>query len=329
MLRIFSYRADGGAAGQSVGAFLRALGFSHRTLARIKRLPGGITLGGESVPASALLHEGDLLTVRLEEGASPGVEEWDHPLDILYEDEDILVINKPAGIPAPPSAGHRTVCMAGAVLHHYARQGVPFTVRLVSRLDADTSGALLIAKNMHAASLLGDMQKSHRIGKLYLGFAEGKIAEPALISAPIARQEGSALARCVDPAAGEEAMTFLSPLCYDAETDLTLVRFRLLTGRTHQIRVHMQYLGHPLTGDFLYPSRRDRIARQALHAAALSFVHPVKKEAVQIYAPLPDDLRALLPAGVSSDVRALLGGGDPSADPFRETDLLLDLAQGL
>ncbi len=296
MYRRFDYTIEEDAAGMTAASYLRSRGWSHRTLAYVKRLEGGILLKGESIPASALLRAGDLLSVcLLEESSSSGVSPCELPLDILYEDEDLLIANKPAGIPVPPSAGHREQCMAGAVLHYYEEQGIPFTVRCISRLDADTSGAMLVGKNMHAASLLSEMLKRREITRIYLGIAEGEILRPCTVSVPIARLEGSAIARCADPARGEEAVTQLTPLCYSADLGLTLVRFKLLTGRTHQIRVHMQYLGHPLTGDFLYPSRHDLIGRQALHAASLSFVHPLTGKEISVTAPLPEDMKALIP----------------------------------
>ena len=199
-----------------------------------------------------------------------------------------MVINKPADMPIHPSQGNYDNTLANAVAYYYAQKGEPFTYRCINRLDRDTTGLLILAKHMYSASLLSDMVKNRKIHREYLAVAEGKTPSSGIIDAPIRRVDGSTIERQVDYEQGDYACTHYKRLCY--KNGYSLVSLTLKTGRTHQIRVHMKHIGHPLPGDFLYNPNYHVIKRQALHSHCLSFEHPITKEPLTFSSPLPDDM---------------------------------------
>lgn len=305
MDRIFHYQVTEAEDGTRIRDYLRSRGYSRHILAHVKRTEGGICQNGQQVPVSLLLHAGDCLDIRLAEvPPSEHIPPAPVPFTILYEDQDLLVVNKPADTPVHPSFQNRENTLANGVVHYYEQQGISFVYRCINRLDRDTSGLLILAKNMLSASILSTAMKertlSHsaersasrsiEIRRTYLAIVEGELSAPGTVSAPIGRKPGSVLERCVDFEQGEPAVTHYQPLLYRRDLNLTLVSLRLETGRTHQIRVHMGYLGHPLIGDYLYYPRRDLISRQALHSWKLEFSHPITKEPLSFQAPPPKDM---------------------------------------
>lgn len=299
-IRVIDYRIPECFDAVSIGAFLRAHGYSQSIISHLKRtyLPqAGLSIDGARVFTNRLLKSGELLRITLVETASSEqISETKLPLDILYEDEDLMVINKPADMPVHPSQGNHTNTLANALVwhaHHALKQN-HFVFRVINRLDRDTTGLLIVAKNMLAAAVLGEAIRARTIKRSYLALCCGHVEAPCTIDAPIARAADSTIERCVDFVRGECAVTKLTPLAFNPNTQLSLVRLRLETGRTHQIRVHMKYLGHPLTGDFLYHPDKTYICRQALHSAELSFQHPVTGVQLHFTAPLPEDMARLL-----------------------------------
>lgn len=294
MLRIFHYIITT-EENLTIGEYLRNRGYSHHILTHLKRTPQGILLNREWAPVSRILHTGDALDIRLEEPEGPS-DLIPSPVKftIVYEDEDILVVNKPADTPIHPSINNHENTLANGVLWYYRQKGIPFVYRCINRLDRDTSGLLIIAKNALSASILSSDLKQRQIYRTYLAIAEGRLATSGTIDTPIGRKPGSALERRVDFEAGEPAVTHYVPLSYREDLNLTLLSLQLETGRTHQIRVHMGYLGHPLIGDYLYHPRRDFIGRQALHSWKLEFLHPITKEPLNFQAPLPTDMQFIL-----------------------------------
>lgn len=263
------------------------LSLSHRTLSALKRKENGILLNGCPVTVRAVLREGDILSLSLsdEEGAKNGaISPAALPLDILYEDEHLCVCNKPAGMPTHPSFRHRSDTLANALAYRYL--GAPFVFRAVNRLDKDTSGIVLTAKTAFAAAALAEALQSGSVKKEYLAVVSGVTEKEGEVRRPIRRKEGSIILREVCDEGGEDAHTLYRRLYTDGEHSLLLVR--TLTGRTHQIRVHMASLGHPLSGDSLYGGD-EAFPRTALHAYKLSFPHPVSKEILTVTAPLPSD----------------------------------------
>lgn len=293
MKRIFQYSISGEAPPISVEAFLRAKGYSHRILTYIKGREDGISVNGFRTYTSYLLKPGDLLMVTLEEEeSSQKIAPVFLPLDILYEDEDILVINKRADTPIHPSIHNHYNTLANAVAFHYQSQGKSFIYRCVNRLDRDTTGLLIIAKHVLSAAILSKMIQRREIHREYLAITDGILPESGTVQAPIARKEGSALERCVNFEQGEEAVTHYRPLL--CKNGYSLVSICLETGRTHQIRVHMKYIGFPLIGDFLYHPDYRMMSRQALHSHRLEFLHPITGAQMVLEAPLPQDMQWIL-----------------------------------
>ncbi len=281
-------------AGRTVLSYLKERGYSSRVLAGLKRNPYGITIGRKRVTVQKQLRTGDTLTVRIANRESQVANEHilpvDLPLTVLYEDEDVLVVDKPPHLATHPSLGNHGATLAGAVAFYM--QGKEFVFRPVHRLDKDTSGAILLGKNAHSAGVLGEDLKKNQITRTYLAILEGALPQRSgTVDAPIARVPGSVLARRVDTA-GERAVTHYKVL---AESEgYSLVHLKLDTGRTHQIRVHMAHLGAPVAGDFLYGREDAALGRQALHSASVAFTQPVRGERISLRCPLPRDLKDFL-----------------------------------
>lgn len=290
--RRLSYTVKTEDEGKPVLALLRqGLSLSSSSVKRAKRLEDGILLDGEPVFTNAAVRPGQVLTVRLsgEERSAPHIARTPGELSILYEDRDLLVVDKPADLCVHPSQGHRDSSLAGIVLWHYERWGEPMVFRPVNRLDRHTSGLMVVAKNAHAQAQLARQHTQGSFFRTYLALANGRVSPgEGRIDAPIARAPGSILARQVDPA-GAPAATRYTVL--DASNEVSLVCVRPETGRTHQIRVHFASLGHPLLGDFLYGQEQpDLIGRTALHSWRLSFLQPVSGAPIHLEAPLPQDM---------------------------------------
>ena len=297
MDRIFHYGILKTEEGTSIREYLQNRGYSRHILAHIKRTENGILRNGAAVPVTVILRAGDRLDIYLKEvPPSEHISPAPVPFSIVYEDEDLLVVNKPADTPIHPSFNNHGNTLANGIIQYYENKGETFVFRCINRLDRDTSGLLIVAKNMLSGSILSSTFKNARgeIRRTYLAIAEGQVNRSGTITAPIGRKEGSVLERRVDFEKGEYAVTRYEPLLYRKDLDLTLVALRLETGRTHQIRVHMGYLGHPLIGDYLYYPRRDLITRQALHSWKLEFLHPITKEHLEFQAPLPPDMRFII-----------------------------------
>lgn len=266
----------------------------------MKRAEHAILLNGHPAFGRTVLKEGDVLRILVPEengaadnGSAASIIPVQLPLDILYEDEDILVLNKPADMPVHPSAGNYENTLANGVAWYYKQQGENFVYRCINRLDRDTTGVLVLAKNPLSGALLSAQMKQRQIRRTYLALTDGIPPEKGTVSAPIARMDDSVITREVNWEHGETAVTHYERLA--VSNGYSLVELHLDTGRTHQIRVHMKYIGHPLIGDFLYHPDFRQIDRQALHAARLSFLHPIKKEPLVFTAPLPPDMQALFP----------------------------------
>ena len=276
--------------------FLRARGFSRHLLTYLRHHDNTLLLNSEAVFTNHPLHKGDVMEVIFtDEIPSETIVPNPMDLDILYEDEDLLVINKPPFLPVQPSIGHFEYTLGNGVAAYYAAQSIPFVYRCVNRLDRNTSGLVIISKNMASSAILYDEMKNRRIRRTYLAVVHGRIDAPGTVDAPIRRRTASLIERCVDPENGQRAVTHYTPLSYHEELDTTALMVRLETGRTHQIRVHMASIGHALVADTLYGHRsEDLISRQALHSLRLEFTHPITRVPLQFEAPVPADIRSLL-----------------------------------
>lgn len=297
-MRKLCYTIPKGSAGRTVQEYLKGEhGYSTRTLIKLKALPLGLTVNGKHVRTVDRLKEGDTLCCALEDApAALALSAREVPL--LYADDDLLVYDKPPAMPCHPSNGHYDDTLANVYAARCARLGVPGAFRALNRLDADTTGCVLVACNQHVAARL-----TRRFDKVYVALVCGELpTSQGEIDAPILRRDQEHkrdITRIVHPQ-GQRAITRYTRLAVGS--GYSLVQFALLTGRTHQIRVHMAYLGYPLAGDSLYGGDCALIGRQALHCSQVSFCHPVSGRDMTVDAPLPADLCAALSAAGLSPV---------------------------
>lgn len=294
MNRVIDYIIDEAGDGLRIEQYLRRKGYSGQNLAEIKRMPKSVLVNGEHYYMKQKLNTGDHLSIHIcETKCSEKIPPVQIPLDIVYEDEDIIVINKQAGMPIHPSLNNYMNSMANALAWYYQEQGKPFIFRCCNRLDRDTSGLTVVAKHLVSGNILSDMVRRRDIHREYLAIVRGHVSpEAGTINAPLARKPGTIIERTVDWEQGETAITHYRLV--EERNGHSLVSLRLETGRTHQIRIHMKYLGYPLIGDYLYNPDMEYIGRQALHSHRLSFTHPITGEPMEFTAPLPKDMEKVL-----------------------------------
>ena len=289
MNRIFHYQITENEQGTTVLDFLRKKGFSRHILSSMKADKEALTRNGQRIGGREQLLAGDHFRVRLLETVdSDGIVPVSMPLSILYEDEDILVINKPADMPVHPSIGNYTNTLANGVAAYLDAKDEHSPFRCINRLDRDTSGALILAKNAFSAAVLSTQMRNRQIRRTYLAVVEGITPPNGTISAPISRVDDSVIERHVDLLHGEPAVTQYERL--ETKNEHSLLEIHLETGRTHQIRVHMGYIGHPLPADYLYHPVYDCFKRQPLHSLQLEFRHPVTDKPMCLLAPVSEDM---------------------------------------
>lgn len=296
MNRTLTYSITESDKALTIEQFLRRKGYSSQCIKELKKMCRSILINGEWQYMKHILQPGEVLTVHVQEDSSsekiPPVE---LPLDIVYEDEDILVVNKPADMPIHPSLNNYYNSLANALAWYFAKQDKPFIFRCINRLDRDTSGLTIIAKHMLSAGILSSMVAERTIHREYLAVVRGKITPPqGTIDAPIGRKGDSIIERQIDFEQGEHAVTHYQLVKF--ENGHSLLSIHLETGRTHQIRVHMKHLGFPLVGDYLYNPDMEFIQRQALHSHRLQFTHPITGEPMDFSAPLPEDMEHIFRA---------------------------------
>ena len=284
--------------GMTVREFIKKnIRLSTKMLKYLKYRNDGITVNGEHCTVRRQLRIGDVLSLSIDDTeAAESIEPIDLPIEILYEDADLVVPAKPSNMPTHPSHSHHSDTVANALAFRYAKQGIPFVFRPINRLDRDTSGLLLIARNKLAAGALSEAMREGKIQKTYLAVLEGEDC-PTLgrIDHPMHRKPLSVIEREIcapDAPDAEAAITEYTVLARG--NGATLVRAMPITGRTHQLRVHFASIGHPIVGDSLYGLSNGRLSRQALHAWQLTFPHPTAEEQISLEAPLPSDLETLI-----------------------------------
>lgn len=270
---------------------------SRASVSRLKRLDNGILLDSQRVTVRAKVRCGQILTLALEdrlEEENGAIEPIESDIEVLYEDDDCIAVNKPAGMPTHPSHGHHNDTLANALVYRFKKQGTPFVFRPVNRLDRETSGVVLVAKNKAAAARLGDAMMRSQIKKTYLALLEGVgMPEEGTIEGYVARAKESIIFREFR-GSGSESEYSLTEWKKIAEFDgHTLVEAHPITGRTHQLRVHFSHIGYPISGDGLYGSEEGIGQRLALHALKLSF--PVNGKTVTVMTDIPDFLKDKLP----------------------------------
>lgn len=258
---------------------------SSHLIRTLKRVENGIQRNGEHIRTVDLVFEGDKISLNIpDDGKSPIPS--DFPLEVIFEDDDILIVNKPACLPMHESHNHQGDTLANAVAGHLLKSGKKATFRAIGRLDKGTSGAVVIALNTHAAARL-----SGQIKKQYIAVPTKPFSKSGTINKPIFRPDPIKTYRTADDR-GDRAVTHYTPLEYGE--NYSLLKIDLETGRTHQIRVHFAYVGAPLYGDTMYGTPDETISHQALHCETLWFSHPVTNEALTFKAEMPDEMKALL-----------------------------------
>ncbi len=272
------------------------IGLSGGMIRHIKFLDGGILLNSERVTVRRVLREGDVLELMTEDGeVGSGIEPAELELRIAYEDADIVVPDKPPFMPTHPSHGHYGDTVANALAFRYRDMGTQYVFRPINRLDRNTSGLLIIARNRIAAGRLSKSMLEHKIRKKYLAVLDGRLGEKeGVIETYMRRTAESIIVRevCGAEEGADYALTKYRVLLEGEKN--TVVLAEPVTGRTHQLRVHFASLGCPIVGDDLYGSPSEHIARHALHASYLSFVHPSTGETVELSSPIHEDMAFLL-----------------------------------
>lgn len=293
--RRLSLRVTQAQAGEKIDTLLRReLHLSGTVIRRVKWLEDGILLDGVRAITGQRVAEGQELSVLVSDPHPAGdMVPTPGPLDVVYEDGDLLVVNKAPGLSVHPGPGHYSDTLCNYIAHYYKISGISGDIHLVHRLDKGTSGLMVVAKHPHAQERLKLQLHTPAFRRIYLAVCDGTPEPPqGVVDAPIGRVPDSLIARQVDPA-GQWARTRYQVL--ETVRGRSLVELELDSGRTHQIRVHMAHLGCPLTGDFLYGTEdQSLITHPALHSAQLFLAHTVTGEGLHFQLPLPPDMAALL-----------------------------------
>lgn len=318
MKRIINYIITEKDSGKTIYTFLREHFYSYKILTLFRHREGSILVNNSPALMKSCLIDGDCLTVIYEENdESENIVSTNLPFEIIYEDDDILVVNKPADMPVHPAINNFDNTLANALKYYFDSKEEKLVFRCINRLDRNTSGLLIVAKHRLAGSILADFMKKREIHREYVAIVSGILCKPkGTVDAPIGRVGESIIERFVDYEHGDSAITHYSviktynditpyitcppcskndatcPQCSDepiatcppcntpcnTEYPASLLKLKLETGRTHQIRVHMTHIGHPLLGDSLYNKEPGPLSRQALHSYSLEFVHPITLE---------------------------------------------------
>ena len=298
------YKISAEENGKTVKEILRyGVGLSLAFTKQLKFLDNGIMLNGERVTVRKIVKEGDILSLATEDvQKNNSLTPTELPLDIIYEDADIVLPNKSADMPTHPSHNHRGDTLADALAYKYQQDETAFVFRAISRLDRNTSGLVLIAKNRISASRLSASMKQGEIDKTYLAILCGTPPEDeGVIDTYIKREAESIIFRkvCSENEGGDRAITKYKVI---AKNELyTLVLAYPITGRTHQLRVHFAHIGSPILGDDMYGSKSPIIDRHALHALNLTFPHPSSNKSVSFFAPPSEDITKVISSEFGKD----------------------------
>jgi 23S rRNA pseudouridine1911/1915/1917 synthase len=275
--------------GHTVEFLLKEVWKAPKKLIHQLRMDKGIKINRQEIKWTERLHTNDRLQIWLYKPEPFGAEPAYGELDVLFEDDHLLIINKRAGIDVHPTKPGQNDTLANAVAFHLQSQGIFIKVRHIHRLDRDTTGTILFAKHALAGAIMDRMLEQRKIKRTYVALVHGIVSKKTgTIDAPIGRDRHHSTRRRVSKT-GERAVTHYRVLEVFPSKKLSLVQLILDTGRTHQIRVHMSYIGHPLVGDVLYGGSDHFASRQALHAAKIEFLHPITNETISCIAPFQDD----------------------------------------
>lgn len=286
MKRTIKYTVPEEYDGKKVIAYLRGEAkISARLLKSLKRIDNGITLNSEHIRTVDILHTGDELKIEIP-CPDGGIEPMNIPIDVIYEDDDLIAVNKSPFLACHPTHNHQGDTLANALAYHLKNEGKQSVFRAVGRLDKGTSGIVICALNKHSAAKIPKTAE-----KEYLAVVSGKTEKYGTIDRPIYRPDPMKTIRAVGEQ-GDRAVTHWETVATDGK--ISLVRIRLETGRTHQIRVHFASIGMPLVGDSLYGTDELKLGHQLLHCAKVSFVHPVTGEKITLEAPMPEDMKEII-----------------------------------
>ena len=304
--------------GKTVEQFLKSKGFTKQSLVELKKHENNLLIDNKWVFVTHKLSGKETLVCNIfEDATSEKITPVCLGFDIVYEDEDILVVDKPYNMPIHPSLNNYENTLANAVAYYNLNKGLNYPFRCINRLDKDTSGLVLIAKHYLSAGILNKMMSKREIKRKYLAIADGDLTKPnedltkiieniksynnknffykrdnnlnsGKISLPIGRVDNSTIERFIDYENGEMAITNYNII--EVKNNKTLLSLNLETGKTHQIRVHLKALGYPLIGDFLYNPNDNSMNRQALHSHKLRFNHPISGKTLEFLSPMPDDM---------------------------------------
>ena len=293
MDRVLEYEIPSEYDGANITTVLKQhFKISTNLIKDLKKYKEGIQVNGEHKRVVDLAAKGDILKITIRDTASENIVPTDIPLDIVYEDEDVLVINKPSNMPTHLSMGNYENSLANGVMYYYKSKGEERVFRAVNRLDKDTSGLMAVAKNSYIHARLGEEIQKKELKRKYMCIVCGDVERDGTVDAPIRRADGSVINRIVAPD-GQRAVTHYRVVKRYGE--YTLLEMELETGRTHQIRVHMAYIGHPLVGDWLYETEDHNIAkRQMLHSCYLCFTHPITGQIMEFKDEMAEDMRAFI-----------------------------------
>lgn len=294
MKKNMTYRIEEGNI--TIKDFLLSNNISSKAISTLKKQVDGILVNGKVQFTNYKLQPNDILSINLDENNDyENIIATKMDLNILYEDDDIVIVNKSADITVHPSKKYFTNSLVNGLTYYYQNKNMDVKLHCITRLDKETSGCVLFAKNRIAANCLSNMVKQKEISKTYLSLASGKVSKQHfLISAPISRISKGNILRCVDFQTGKEALTECFLLEYYPSNDISLLKCLLHTGRTHQIRVHLQYINHPIVSDSLYNKSCNLLLRQGLHCYNIRFIHPISHQLIDVTSGLPADLKQVL-----------------------------------
>ncbi|MCQ2543787.1 MAG: RluA family pseudouridine synthase [Lachnospiraceae bacterium] len=290
--RILEYKISTEYIGKRVDKFLEGQGYPKQAVTNLRKNPGLLKVNGETVFMNYRFAGEDNLTVVIEEEETEAsFNAVDLSIKVIYEDSDIIVLEKSAGMPIHPSINNYDNTLANALAFYFMQKNEAFVFRCINRLDKDTSGLTIIAKHYLAAGILSDEMRERRIKREYTAIVEGcDIPDEGTIDMPIARVSESVITREVNYEKGDNAITHFRVVKKDELRNISMVKLVLETGRTHQIRVHMKAIGHPLCGDYIYNPNNHLMNRQALHAGKIEFIHPITKQFMSFETEIPEDM---------------------------------------
>lgn len=297
MERILTYTISFLEDNLTISEFLKRKGFSSQNIIELKKMERSVLINNEWMHMNYRLQANQELVIHIQENNSnEHIVPIALPFPIVYEDEDIVVINKPANMPIHPSQNNYENTLANAAAYYYEiRQNTPFTFRCINRLDRDTTGLTILAKNMYSANILASYMQERKIKRLYVAILDGSLEKKwGTLNLPIGRKDNSTIEREINYQYGEKAITHYYRIGQIG--NYQLAAFQLETGRTHQIRVHMSSINAPLVGDTLYNTKPSAtlMNRQALHAYRISFPHPISGKTMKFVAPVPEDMTSFL-----------------------------------